>query len=395
MEFNTRLVAIKNYREAKEVMVRVGTDEGGQKYMQSKALFYTILVDNLSLPAATILKQDMLSRGGEAAVHKEAILCNRIDRTSVLLMGTVNQYRKLILKLKSQPFRLKQLADELDEVIRRVTKEEIREIACVNGPLVLGERTLIMGILNVTPDSFSDGGHFYQTEQAIAHARSMIEAGADIIDVGGESTRPGAQPVGAEEELNRVLPVIRALAQAVKVPISVDTYKAEVARKALDAGAAIINDVWGFQRDPDIATVAAEYNCPVVLMHNRDNTDYKDLMGEIIAFLRRSIKIAEDAGVNPDKIFIDPGIGFGKNLEQNLGVMHRMEELKTLGKPILLGTSRKSMIGKVLDLPVEERREGTAATITLGIAKGVDIVRVHDITEMARVVKMTDAMVRG
>jgi dihydropteroate synthase len=251
-----------------------------------------------------------------------------------------------------------------------------------------------MGIVNVTPDSFSDGGKYDRVEKAVEHAWRLVEEGADIIDIGGESTRPGFAEVSAEEELRRIIPVLEELAPQIKVPISVDTYKAEVGRWALEAGAAIINDIWGFQREPELAKVAAEYDCPVVLMHNQDGTDYHDLMGELILFLRKSIQIAESAGVAAEKIIVDPGIGFGKNLDQNLEVMKRLDELKTLGKPVLLGTSRKSMIGQTLNLPVTEREEGTAATIALGIAKGVDIVRVHNVKEMVRVVKMTDAMIR-
>lgn len=393
MDFNPRIVTIDHYQEAKKAMNDIGVDAQGQIYMQSKAMFYTIRVDNLSIPAATILKQEMLSRGGEVAVHRE-VLTHKIDKTSVILMGTVKQYKKLIPKLKGQPFKLTLLADQLTEVIRNLTEQKILELECRKGPLVFGERTLVMGILNVTPDSFSDGGNFNHVDVAVEHARKMVEAGADIIDIGGESTRPGAQEVSKEEELARILPIIKAISDEINVLISVDTYKAEVARKALEAGASIINDVWGFQREPDIAKVAAEYECPVILMHNQQGTEYEDLMGDIFSFLKKSIEIAQNAGVAPEKIILDPGIGFGKDLDQNLEVMHRLEEFNTLGKPVLLGTSRKSLIGKTLDLPVNERVEGTAATVTLGIAKGVDIVRVHDVKEMGRVVKMTDAMVR-
>ena len=208
----------------------------------------------------------------------------------------------------------------------------------------------------------------------------------------GESTRPGYQMISAEEEIARVIPIISL--SEINVPISIDTYKAEVGRKAMEAGASILNDIWGFQYDQKMAQLAAEYDCPVVLMHNQNGTEYENLMGDILFFLRKSIEIAESAGVNPDKIIVDPGIGFGKNLEQNLEVMNRLDEFKSLGKPVLLGTSRKRIVGEVLELPLADRVEGTAATVALGIAKGVDIVRVHDVKEMARVAKMTDAMVR-
>jgi dihydropteroate synthase len=251
-----------------------------------------------------------------------------------------------------------------------------------------------MGILNVTPDSFSDGGSYGNVEIAVRKALLMAADGADIIDIGGESTRPGYTPVTAEEEIQRVLPVISRLKAKLDVPVSIDTMKAAVAEKALAAGADIINDIWGLQKDPDMARVAAEYDAGVILMHNSDSTVYNDLMGDILKFLRESIKIAENAGIPWSNIVIDPGIGFAKNLAQNLEVMHKLEELQSLCCPVLLGTSRKSMIGGVLGLPADERIEGTAATVVLGIEKGVDFIRVHDVKEMARVSRMTDAIVR-
>jgi len=391
--FNSRIVSINNYRAAKKFLAETGASPGGQGLMQSKALFFTVMVENVSDPAAQVLKQEMLSKGGECSVHRD-VLVHRAGKSSVLLMGTVKQYKSLIGKLKGQQFQLASLAQELEALIKNMTEEHERVIECQNGPLTLGKRTLVMGILNVTPDSFSDGGKFNQLDLALERACQMVDEGADIIDVGGESTRPGYQMIDTEEEIARVVPIIEALAKRIKVPISIDTYKAEVAKRALEAGASILNDIWGFQYDPKMAQLAAKYGCPVVLMHNQNGTEYKNLMSDILRFLRKSIEMAETAGVDPDKIIVDPGIGFGKNLSQNLEVMHRLEELKSLGKAVLLGTSRKRLIGETLDLPVTERVEGTAATVALGIAKGVDIVRVHDVKEIVRVVKMTDAMVR-
>ncbi|KNF09201.1 dihydropteroate synthase FolP [Gottschalkia purinilytica] len=269
-------------------------------------------------------------------------------------------------------------------------------VKCGDYELNLGTKTYVMGILNITPDSFSDGGNFFELENAIKHAKEMIEEGADIIDVGGESTRPGSEEVSAEDELERVLPVVKRLAKEVKAPISVDTYKAIVADKVLEAGAHIINDIWGLQKDPDMANVVAKYNVPVVIMHNQIGTEYKnDIMEEICRFLRKSIDIALKAGIKPENIILDPGIGFGKTSEQNMEVMARLGELNDLGYPILLGTSRKSMIGKILDLPSEERVEGTIATSVMGVIQASDIVRVHDIKENVRAIKVTDAIVRG
>jgi len=257
----------------------------------------------------------------------------------------------------------------------------------------IGKRTYIMGILNMTPDSFSDGGKYNTLEKGMERALKMIEDGADIIDVGGESSRPGYKPVTAEEELRRINDIVKKL-QEVNTIVSVDTMKSKVAEESLKNGAHIINDIWGLQRDPDMAKVVADYGAGIVIMHNKDVAEYDDVLKDVISFLEKSIDIALKAGIKEENIMIDPGIGFGKTLEHNLTLMKRLDELKVLGFPILLGTSRKSMIGYVLNLDVNERVEGTAATVAIGISKGADIVRVHDVKEMARVAKMTDAMVR-
>jgi dihydropteroate synthase len=266
------------------------------------------------------------------------------------------------------------------------------KLKCGDYLLDFSKKTYIMGILNVTPDSFSDGGHHNHIEQAVAHAKKMISDGADIIDIGGESTRPGAAFVTADEELERVIPVIEALRKEVDVPISIDTYKAQTAYEAVKAGAHIINDVWGAKKDPDMPSVMAKTNVPVILMHNRFDTNYQEFMPDLIADLEHSIAISVKAGVKPENIILDPGIGFVKTFEQNLETMRRLNEVVNMGYPVLLGTSRKSMIGKALDLPVEERVEGTGATICLGIERGCSIIRVHDVKEMSRMAKMMDIM---
>lgn len=262
--------------------------------------------------------------------------------------------------------------------------------------LPLGERTYIMGILNLTPDSFSDGGEYVDIEAAVHHAKQMVADGADIIDIGGESTRPGFAEVTAEEEIQRVLPVIKRLAEEIDVPISIDTYKAAVAEAAVQAGAVIINDIWGMQKDPKMPEVAAKYQVPVIIMHNQLGTEYsRDIMEEISIFLRRSIDLGLQAGVKLENMILDPGIGFGKTSEQNQVVLARMGELNDLGCAILLGTSRKSFIGKILDLTPKERVEGTVATTVMGILQGADMVRVHDVKENLRAARVTDAVVRG
>lgn len=254
------------------------------------------------------------------------------------------------------------------------------------------KKTYIMGILNVTPDSFSDGGKFYSVEDAVSHAIEMVQDGAGIIDVGGESTRPGHNPVSVEEELRRVIPVIQEVSKRVVAPISIDTFKARTAAEAIEAGAHIINDVWGAKQDPEIADVAAEKKVPIILMHNRPNMDYENFVRDVLFDLYESIEIAKKAGVSDDKIILDPGIGFAKDRDQDMLLMQNLDKIVALGYPVLLATSRKRVIGHVLDLPVEERMEGTGATCLFGMQKGCHIVRVHDVKPISRMVKMMDAL---
>ncbi|AXI00748.1 dihydropteroate synthase [Sporosarcina sp. PTS2304] len=257
------------------------------------------------------------------------------------------------------------------------------------------EETVIMGILNVTPDSFSDGGKFGMLDLALKHARQMLADGAKIIDIGGESTRPGHTPVSLEEELERVIPVIELLTKELGCVISIDTYKAAVAEEAIQSGASIINDVWGAKREPGIAEVAARYGVPIVLMHNREDREYQlPFMDAVVADLQESIAIAKRAGVSEDMIWLDPGIGFAKDTEQNILAMQGLPAIADLGYPVLLGTSRKKMIGNVLDVPVEERIEGTGATVCYGIEHGCHIMRVHDVKEISRMVKMMDVLTK-
>lgn len=277
-----------------------------------------------------------------------------------------------------------------------------------------GQQTYLMGIVNVTPDSFSGDGLVREEQDFVAAAvvqgKAQVEAGAHLLDVGGESTRPGSQPVSLEEELRRVIPVVRALAAEVPVPISIDTYKAEVARQALAAGAGIVNDVWGLRMDPEMAQVVADSNAALIVMHNRSRpkdavqearlggryvgVEYDDLLKDIITELQVSVDIALQAGVLPERIIVDPGFGFGKTVQQNLELLDRLDELKSLGYPILVGPSRKSFVGYTLDLPPDQRLEGTAAAVTLAIDRGADIVRVHDVEAMSRVARLADAVVR-
>jgi dihydropteroate synthase len=256
-----------------------------------------------------------------------------------------------------------------------------------------GSRTYVMGIVNVTPDSFSGDGLGRDHELAVAQGLRMVADGADLLDVGGESTRPGHVPITSAEEIARTENVVRRLAKESSVPVSIDTYKLEVAEAAVSAGAAMLNDIWGLTRSPAIAALAAKHECALVVMHNQDGTEYAtDIMVEIKRFLRAAADAAFAAGVPRERVIIDPGIGFGKTAEQNWVVMRRLEELKELELPILMGTSRKSFMGKLLDLPVTERLEGTAATVTASVLRGADVVRVHDVKEMTRVARVADRM---
>jgi dihydropteroate synthase len=370
---------------------------------------------------ARFLYQELVLEGGDA------VLPSRLDdltatEADILLFGTEYQLRHLAIRIRTQSESVPRVQNELDLLADELEHALAQYADSAHGLLALrstrfewGRRTYVMGIVNATPDSFSGDGVMASDREgyidaAVRHAEQQIAAGADIVDIGGESTRPGSQPVSAEEEYHRVVPVIVALRQKVKTPISVDTYKAEIARAALDAGADMVNDVWGLRMDPEMKRLVADRGVPVVIMHNRSQpkdavqserlggryvgVEYEDLLSDVIRELRTQVDLGLDAGIAPDKIIVDPGIGFGKTLEQNLELLNRVDELRALGYPILLGPSRKGFIGFTLDLPPDQRVEGTAAAVAVGITRGVDIVRVHDVQAMARVAKMTDAIVR-
>ena len=253
-------------------------------------------------------------------------------------------------------------------------------------------RTYIMGILNVTPDSFSDGGKFNQMDAALYHAEEMIRDGADIVDVGGESTRPGHTVISDDEEISRVAPVIEAIKSRFDIPVSIDTYKGKVTEAALKAGADLVNDIWGFKFDHTVAELTAQYGAACCLMHNRSEPTYQDYLSDVVADLKECVRIAKDVGISDDKIILDPGVGFGKTYQMNLEIINHVDVLHSLGFPILLGTSRKSVIGQTLNLPTDQRVEGTLATTVVGVLKGCAFVRVHDIKENKRVIQMTEAI---
>jgi dihydropteroate synthase len=391
-----RCLHITNAREAIHEMGKVGVDATGIKLMRGKTLHFNFKIEGIAPRTANLLKQEMLSVGGDAALDRRGLDCST-SSTNALLMGNEKQYKRLTSKLDQYPD-LKPLGHSLKETLKNLSRTHYT-IRCRKSILKLGKETLLMGILNVTPDSFSDGGFFLDKEKAVAHGMKLVEEGAHLIDVGGESTRPGSKPLPLEEELRRVIPVIESLKKEVNIPISIDTYKSTVAKRALEAGAEIINDISGLRFDPDLAYVAAREDVPIVLMHIRGTPEtmqrdihYNSIFSEIIQYLRKSIQTAESAGLDPEQIIIDPGIGFGKRMEDNLLILKNLQEFKILGRPILLGTSRKNFIGKVLHAEVNERLEGTLSSIAIGVFNGAHIIRCHDVLQAKKVIAMADAI---
>jgi dihydropteroate synthase len=391
-----RCLHITNANEAIHQIREVGVDPTGVKLMEGKTLHFNLKMEEIDPRTANVLKQEMLSLGGDVAVDRRGLDCS-IKQTDALLMGTQKHFEKLILKLEQYPD-LGALRQSIKEAIKNISRTHY-SIRCRKQKLILGKRTLLMGVLNVTPDSFSDGGFFLNKEKAISRGLRMVEEGADVIDIGGESTRPGSKPVELEEELRRVIPVIESLEREVDVPISIDTYKSAVAQKAVEAGAQIINDISGLHFDPNLAQVAAREDIPLVLMHIRGTPEtmqrdvhYSSLFAEIIRYLKNSISMAESAGIAPGQIIIDPGIGFGKTMEDNLLILKHLYEFRILGKPILLGTSRKNFIGKILSAEVGDRLEGTLSSIAIAVLNGAHIIRSHDVLEAKKVIAVADAV---
>ncbi|MGE5373125.1 MAG: dihydropteroate synthase [Solirubrobacterales bacterium] len=375
----SRVIPIENRNDAQRCLREIGADPVGVGIMVPKGVFRAVLVKDVPARTANILKQEMLSKGGEAAVRRETVLAE--GRTDVLLFGTLRQYQLLLKKLRMQPFGLKHLAGELETLLARVEMNEPQTIALAGGKqLELMRRPLVMGILNVTPDSFSDGGLYLDPAKAAEHALEMVAEGADIIDIGGFSTRPGAEPVSAAIETERVLPVLKAVRGQFLGPISVDTFRASVAREALAAGADIINDVSGLKADPDLAGIIADAGCAAILMHYRmQGGAYHDLVDEVIAELAESMQISTDKGIDPKRIMLDPGIGFGKTAEENLVLLKQLKVLHGLGRPLVVGASRKSFIGKILNVPPPERGDGSVGAAVAAYLNGAAILRVHDV----------------
>lgn len=387
------LIDTGNREKTKKLLSDIGPDLAGLEIMLEKEHVYPLYLQEVKTPAAHILKENMLSLGGEA-VTARGVLTHAQELSNVLLLGTEKQYRALVPKLARQPWGLKKTGQDILEVLAKTLHPDKIIWSWPSKELVIGERTLVMGILNVTPDSFSDGGRFFDKEKALEQARQMVADGADILDVGAESTRPGSQPVSGEEELERLLPVLEQLVKEIAVPISVDTYRGATAKAALELGAEIINDIGGGKFDPELPRVAAAYQASSIIMHN-EKVEAQDTFGVITAVvdsLRESQGIYAQEGLAPGKMMLDPGIGFGKGTPGNLILLNNLASLKTLGCPYLLGASRKRFIGETLDKTVDERLEGSLAAAAWGVFKDAAVVRVHDVKETVRLVKLLEAV---
>lgn len=387
--FQTRVLSSLDGEKRHALLEKLGCEKRGVQIMAPKAEHKLVYAKGLDPRAANIVKQEFLAAGGEVAVSWEALNISE-NRSEIVMMGTHSQYRRVLKKLKEQPFDLDRLANEVKTAIENFDEPPY--------PPWSSKNTEVMGILNVTPDSFHDGGIFDAKDKAVERAIAMVDEGADIIDIGGESTRPGSERISLKEEKERILPVIREISDITDVPISVDTYKPEIADKAVDAGADIVNDVFGLRTD-GMPEKIAELDVPVIIMHMQGkprtmqkNPSYEDVITDISTFFLERVKVAEKAGIDPSKIILDPGIGFGKKLHHNLEILNRLEEFNSLGFPILLGASRKSFLGDILNKPSEERLFGSLAVASLAVEKKVRIIRVHDVSETIDVMKTVDSI---
>ncbi len=375
-----QVLVLRDRAQVRAALDHARASSAGIDIMENKGLFRAVRVRDLKAAAANILKQEMLSRGGEAAISREVYALGG-ESADCVLMGTLAQFEQLLPKLKAQPFGLRALSASIEIALKNY--DEVRPV-CPPG-LPLGDGPLLMGILNITPDSFSDGDAYTDVDDAVRSAMEMVEDGAALIDVGGESTRPGSDPVSPDDELDRVLPVVKALAPSLPGRISVDTCKALVAAQALAAGAYMVNDISALRMDPEMVSVVRDAGCPVVLMHMlgepktmQHNPVYGDVVEEVYQFLLERLNWAVDNGLNEENLLIDPGLGFGKTTANNLAIMRDLAAFRSLGRPIVLGASRKRFLGEILG--IEEPRErdvATAATTVMAVAAGAHIVRVH------------------
>lgn len=396
-EIKVRTLELNSPVDAERIMMYLGVDNGGIEAMTPKTKSLNILIDGVKPPAANILKQEMLSLGGECANARDVIM-GKPPRSSVLLIGNLKQLERLVYKLHLQPYwGLDIIANRIEDNIKTESKPVLNwKVRDRN--ISLKERPLIMGVLNVTPDSFYDGGEYIDPEVAVERASEMLEEGADIIDIGGVSTRPGSTPPSIEEELERVIPVMEIVSE-LDVLISVDTYRSEVARKAVEAGAHIVNDISALRFDEEMVDVIRETGCGLVLMHMKGtpkdmqkSPEYDDVLWEVFQFLEQRVVFAVESGIERDSIAIDVGIGFGKRLQDNLTLMGSLNSFKAIGMPILVGSSRKSHIEHLLGLPQEERLIPSITSSLYSSIRGASILRVHDVVETVRAIDMYKAM---
>lgn len=392
-----RYLHITSSAQAENELKKVGVDLPGIDAMLPKMENINLLLEGIECKIANILKQEMLSIGGDVAVARGSVSCS-IDRTDAVIIGTLKQVRRLADKIAPQPFTLRDISKDIRKVLDNITRDTF-VLRTPKREIIVGERTLVMGILNMTPDSFSDGGMFGSVEDALKYALKMEENGADIIDIGGESSRPGSEPVSAKDELDRVIPLIKKLEGLLTIPISIDTTKADVTRLAIEAGAEMVNDISAMRFDAKMPGVVADCRVPVVLMHMRGmpktmqegDLTYRALMGEITRFLKETIENAQLSGVDIENIIVDPGIGFGKSTADNITILRQLRELKSLGRPIMVGTSRKRFIGEITGEKLAgDRVAGTAASVAASIMNGADIVRVHDVEFMKKLSGVVD-----
>ncbi|MCX5974120.1 MAG: dihydropteroate synthase [Coprothermobacterota bacterium] len=386
-------LSLRTSAEIDQVLHEIGVHPQSLSIMRGKGQSFAIRFSELDPRAANVLKQEMLARGGEAAISWKALNLNE-ETTDVLLFGTLTQLRLLVEKLTRQPFGLKELATMLERSLRCQTHAP-SPASFGRWLFPWGQRTYLMGILNLTPDSFSGDGIVGRVDAALARADELIREGADLLDVGGESSRPGHTAVSAQEEWNRLKDFLAEFLPHAPIPVSLDTNKAEVAQKGLEAGVHLINDIWGLKKERAIAKLVQEAGAGLVLQHNRAQSDYKDLLSETLADLTVSIQTALDEGMDEKRLIIDPGIGFGKKIDQNFTILKHLAAFRSLGYPLMVGPSRKSFLGQVTCQPPAERVFGTAAAVCLAVTNGADLVRVHDVKAMKDVIQVCDRTIRA
>ncbi len=402
MKYKIRALDIKNRAEGMSEFEKIGSTVVGQKIMVEKIFPLAVKVKGLKVLAINILKQEMLARGGDVVTSRDTLFKTK-GTTDVIIEGEKKSFESLILKLRMQPFGLKGLADELEVFLKDYkNNHDKKSFSIGKKKFDLISHTLVMGIINVTPDSFYDGGKYNHKDQAVKRISEMIADGADIIDIGGLSSRPGSKPISLEEELERTIPVVESVSNNFDTLVSIDTYRSEIALEAISAGAHMVNDISAFTMDKNMAGIVADKGASVTLMHMQGkpesmqkNPQYDNVIDEIYEYLDGKASAAIDAGISPDKIVLDPGLGFGKTLDHNLSILNKISEFSSMGYPIMIGASRKSFIGAVLDLPVEDRLEGSLAAAVWSVINGANILRVHDVAETVRSVKIARAIMSG